>query len=144
MNDRLQFDDTFAEQFLTEACASPEFPRTYYSHDGDYLELITCQDSYSAVRIDDLLTMYVSRESKKPIGAMLKNVRRFIDEVRERQPGSRVDFSGRNVQVEYLLTAYLWARDPKGDSDVLELCIKLREAARVGNLQVNLNECGAC
>lgn len=69
-------------QFLEEKTAHGFEPRPYYSHDGDFLVFYLREDEAFAERVDDLLTVYRSMETKEPVGCKIKGVRRLFETLR--------------------------------------------------------------
>ncbi|MEX0866568.1 MAG: hypothetical protein WD030_04360 [Pirellulales bacterium] len=101
-------------------------------------------DSYYAERIDDLITVFISRQSGEPVGALIKNVGTFVKEVLESTPGFQAEIRGEGIQLEYLLTAGLWRKQKaeKGhNGNAIELYLRLREIAGEDNARVALQAC---
>lgn len=130
-------DDDFARKLLEKAEGAVfEGPQAFYNADGDCIELILSNESYRAERLDDLITIFVGRDSSEPVGAVLKGVKRFIKQIQQTQPGAHVDFSGASVRLEYLLTAGLW-RSSRNDKTV-RVYLELRQIAEEAELEVSL------
>lgn len=120
-----------------EQAEPASFPNAHYNTDGDCIEVFLEKESYRGVRIDDLITVYVSQDDEsKIVGAILKNVKRFISSISEHQPGMEIDFSGSNLKLEYLLTAAMWNR--QSDKQTVDVYLRLREVADERNLTVDL------
>jgi len=54
-------------------------PRPFYSPDGDFLTFFFREDDHYAERVDELLTVYLSMETKELVGCKIKGVRRILD-----------------------------------------------------------------
>ena len=132
------FDKQLMERVETQARDRTQ-PRSFYNNDGDCIELLFSEEGYRAERLDDLITVYYGRESGNPAGALIKGVKAFIREVVELQPGSRVDFTGGSVKIEYILTAGLWSHGNE-ERDIIEVYLCLRKVADSHNLVVELGE----
>lgn len=50
----------------------------YYCATGDFLSFFWKNEDHYAHRVDDLVTVYISRESKQPVGCKVKGVRSVI------------------------------------------------------------------
>lgn len=133
--------NTFEEKLMqkVESAASLEYPHVHHHEDGDCIELLLSGESYKAVRIDDLMTVYMHRETKKPVGALLKGVNKFTNQLKQTLPGASVDLTGQNVSLEYILSAGMWRTD--GDEEVYKIYIELREVAKEKNIRVDLAAC---
>ncbi|MCK4787137.1 MAG: hypothetical protein KAV87_25485, partial [Desulfobacteraceae bacterium] len=55
----------------------PFKPNARYDPDGDCIEFFTKPHSFYAERIDDLVTVYYSHETKEIIGSLIKGVSEF-------------------------------------------------------------------
>jgi hypothetical protein len=68
---------------LTEYLAGREakgFRRVpHYFRDGDHVTFYVRDDLAFAERVDDLLTVYISEESKELVGCKIKGVRRILE-----------------------------------------------------------------
>lgn len=68
----------YADAVLKMAAAAKEFEaQVFYDRDGDCVEFVAAPDSYYAERIDDLVTVYYSRDTGEIIGSLLKGVTAF-------------------------------------------------------------------
>lgn len=85
-----------------------------YDADGDCLEFFLGNDNFYAQRVDQLLTLYVSRSTNRPIGGMLKGVVSLVRKFLEKAPGFAHEISGHSIEVEKLLTARLWSMEQDG------------------------------
>ena len=136
-------DDAFTADLMARANAiTPSFPIVHYDKDGDCIELLLSSHSYQARRIDDLITVYVTRseEGGEVVGALIKGVKHFLRTLATQQPGTEIDFSGGNVFLEYILTAGLWLKSPDNDDDTIKFYLELRSAAKESGLAVELGD----
>jgi hypothetical protein len=132
-------EDTFALTLLGGA-REPVVPASYYNEDGDCIEIRLSDESYFADRADGLVTLYIGRETGKVVGAVIKGVTRFLQQILESAPGFRVEIMDHDgFRVEHLLSVVLWKRAPSPyDECTVKRYKYLREAAEENNLTVDL------
>jgi len=53
-------------------------PRPHYSREGDFLTFFFRDDEAIAERIDELLTVYLSAQTRELVGAKIKGVQRIL------------------------------------------------------------------
>jgi hypothetical protein len=95
----------FAEEMLRLAREAPPFrPQAYYDPDGDCIEFVAAPDSFYAERVDDLLTVYYSHDTREIVGSLIKGVKRFLGE----HPGLNIDIQDGRVRLVHLLRANFW------------------------------------
>ena len=135
MSENTFLNDSFATELFAQVPDNPVFPQAYYNRDGDCIELLLAKESYKAERLDDVLTVYIGRDCGEPIGVLIKNVHRFVEQLKDTNPGVSVDLSGANCSLEYLLTAYIWNRGKTIDQS-LKIIIELRDAAAKADVSV--------
>jgi len=88
-------DDRFTEM-MEEAAQEPFQPTCFYNQPGDSIEFHTSRDAYLAERVDELVTVFLSKESKnqegepKIIGACIKGVKKLL----KNYPGLQVSLQG--------------------------------------------------
>ena len=129
------------ENFNIDAYLTPSedvgknFPYANYNVNGDCIEFFLSADQFYGERIDDLITVYVSEETGKPVGGLLKGVQGFIERLNEKKFGTRHDFSGSKFKLEYLLTAGIWFSDNQSEEEHVKLVLELREATKKSNLE---------
>jgi hypothetical protein len=98
----------FAAHLLKLAEAAPAFePSAIYDPDGDCIEFLAKPDPFFAERVDDLVTVYYSQESKEIIGSLIKGVHRFL----KAHPGLHIDIQDGRVRLVHLLRAKFWNKD---------------------------------
>lgn len=132
---------TFADSCLSGMEDRAGFePHAFHNREGDCVEWYFMPDSFHAERIDDLVTVFVSRETDEPVGAMIKNVRKFVDEIQESAPGFKRECRGEGIKIEYLLTAGLWRRGDT-EEDAVAIYFHLREVADKSDVRVDLAAC---
>lgn len=117
---------------MAEAETEPKNPQTFYSQHGDCLEIFFDSDPYVGKRIDGLVTVYVSEKTGKPVGVLMKGMRAFLSQFKDRMPNASVDF-GTRFSLEYLITAYIWSRNASDGE--LNLVIAVRDKVRQENLE---------
>ena len=135
-------ETSFADMVLEGVSMSQEFePTVYYDRDGDCIEWIFGPDGYYGERIDGFITVYLSRETGKPVGALIKNVRAFVEKIVESAPGFKTECRGEGMKLEYLLSAGLWRKEADESAEVLSLYLHLRDTADAANTRVALEAC---
>lgn len=91
--------------------AGPPQATAVYDPDGDSIEFLSRPEPFYAQRIDDLVTVYYSQESREVIGSLIKGASRFCSEILKRLPGFRIEVIDGNVRLEHIFQARLWSRE---------------------------------
>ena len=95
----------FAAHLLKLAQDAPAFqPSATYDPDGDCIEFLVRPDPFYGERIDDLVTVYYSQESKEIIGSLIKGVHAFL----KKHPGLKIDIRDGRVRLVHLFRASYW------------------------------------
>ena len=113
-------------------------PMVFYNHDGDCIELVLSDESFTATRIDPLLTVYIGRESGELVGAVIKGVKAFIQKVLVRAPGFGIEVEDGKIKLEYLFLARLWTAQSPPSGTILRTYRKLRDLAEARDLRADL------
>ncbi|MBN2375204.1 MAG: hypothetical protein JXD22_02295 [Sedimentisphaerales bacterium] len=92
--------------------ASPFKPGAYYDPDGDCIEFLTEPHDFYAERIDDLVTVYYSRETNEIIGSLIKGVSSLRKKLLDKYPGFIVEVQDGKVHLAHLFRARLWSEAP--------------------------------
>jgi hypothetical protein len=124
----------FAAHLLKLAQDAPAFrPSAAYDPDGDCIEFLYSPDSFYAERVDDLVTVYYSQDTKEIIGSLIKGVRAFL----AKHPGLKIDIQEGRVRIVHLFRANFWNKD---DPQPLESRTyrKLIEAAEQSDVETEL------
>jgi hypothetical protein len=129
----------FAAHMLELARNAPPFqPTATYDPDGDCIEFIAKPDSFYAERIDDLITVYYSHETKEIVGSLIKGVAKFYREVLEQVPGFKIEIQDGRVRLVHMFRARLWT----SHLDVTDLATiayrKLMKVAEESNVEAEL------
>lgn len=122
----------FSEMVMDHAQAVSSEPfetQVYYDRDGDCIEFLTAPDDFYAERVDNLVTVYYSRESGEIIGSLIKGVSTTIKSILDRMPGFKIEIQDGRVRLEHLFAAQIWADDENHSSPKTITYQKLREAA---------------
>ncbi|MBM4072467.1 MAG: hypothetical protein FJ271_26595 [Planctomycetes bacterium] len=82
-----------------------------YDPDGDCIEFLAKPEPFFAERIDDLVTVYYSQETREVIGSLIKGASRFCDQLLQRLPGFRIEVIDQNVRLEHIFLAKLWSAE---------------------------------
>lgn len=131
-------EDEFAVMLL--AGVQEFVPGSYYNEEGDCIEIHLSNESYYAERPDGLVTLFIGRESKKVVGAVIKDVRKLVQTIMEAAPGFRVEIcDSEGCRVEHILSFMLWSKAPSPyDECIVKKYKYLREAAEESKLTVDL------
>jgi hypothetical protein len=94
----------FGEHLLKLAQSAPPFqPTTTYDADGDCIEFIVKPDPFYAERIDDLVTVYYSQETKEIIGSLIKGIAKLCRQLSEKMPAFKIEVQDGPMKLEHLL-----------------------------------------
>ena len=94
----------FAEHMLKLAQSAPAFqPSTTYDPDGDCLEFLVKADPFYAERIDDLVTVYYSQETKEITGSLIKGIGSLCRQLSEKMPAFKIEVEDGPMKLEHLL-----------------------------------------
>ena len=107
MSDKAEFGE-----FIGNLLAEPErdfSPFAEYDADGDCIEFFVKPDPYFAERVDGLLTVYRSQESKEITGAQIKRVTALFDEILGKFPGFRVEVHDGKFPLVHIFRVGLWS-----------------------------------
>ncbi len=86
----------------------------YYDPDGDCIEFLIEPHDFYAERIDDLITVYYSRETNEIIGSLIKGVSSLCKKLLNKYPGFIVEVQDGKVYLAHLFRAHLWSEAPLG------------------------------
>lgn len=120
----------FAAHLLKLAQGAPAFqPSATYDRDGDCIEFLVKPDPFYGERVDDLVTVYYSQESKEIIGSLIKGVHALL----KKHPGLNIDIQDGRVRLVHLLRASYWNKqDPQHvESRTYRKLIKVAEESQV-------------
>jgi hypothetical protein len=132
-------NDKFAAHIMKLAHDAPTFrPTTTYDSDGDCIEFLASPDLFYAERVDDLLTVYYSQETREIIGSQIKGVSRFCKEMLEKLPGLKIEVQDGPVTLQHIFLAKLWTSDPQPDKMAMRTYRKLIEVARKSDAKADL------
>jgi len=109
-------NEEFAKRMMLMAQPARRFaPTATYDPDGDCIEFLAGPDAFYAERVDDLVTVYYSQETKEVIGSLIKGVSKFCSELLEEMPGFRIEIHDGRVKLEHIFRARLWSsrEDPQ-------------------------------
>src|SRR5687768_12700110 len=84
-------------------------PTAEYDPDGDCIELLVKPDPFYAERVDDLVTVYYSQETKEVIGSLIKGVSKFCEEMLKKMPGFKIEIADGRVRLVHIFRAKLWS-----------------------------------
>ena len=105
-------DSQFAKEVLSRFPPAPEFkPFAIYDSDGDCIEFFTSGDGFYAERVDDLLTVYRSQDTREIIGSLVKGVSGLFRKLDKNLPGLRIEIEAGAVKLEHLFLLAQWARE---------------------------------
>jgi hypothetical protein len=126
----------FAAHMLKLAQNAPPFePSATYDPDGDCIEFIARPDSFYAERIDDLVTVYYSHETKEIVGSLIKYVSKFYRDMLRKVPGFKIEIHDGRVRLVHIFRAKLWTSD-LGPEDMTTVTYrKLLKVAEDSNVE---------
>ena len=132
-------NDQFAAHIMKLAHDAPPFqPTTTCDPDGDCIEFVVSPDAFYAERVDELLTVYHSQETREIIGSQIKGLARFCKEMLEKLPGLRIEVQDGPVTLQHIFLATLWTSDPQLDKIAMLPYRTLIEVARQSNAKADL------
>ena len=100
----------FAKRMLLLAEPAGEFrPTATYDPDGDCIEFFAEPDPFYAERVDDLVTVYYSQDTREVIGSLIKSVTRLCRDLSEKMPGFKIEIQDGHIRLHHLFLARLWA-----------------------------------
>jgi len=129
----------FAKHVREMALPASFVPHATYDANGDCVEFLFKPDNFYAERIDDLVTVYYSRNTKEPIGSLIKSVSSFCDSVSKKLPGFKITIVDGKVKLEHLFLAKMWTDDSPVNSVTYR---KLIDAASENKTEAEL--LGSC
>jgi hypothetical protein len=119
---------SFADRVLELSDPMKPFkPEAYYDADGDCIEFIISGDDFYAERIDELVTVYYSRDSNQIIGTLIKGVTAFLKAVEQKLPGLCVEVKDGPVRLEHLFLAKKWTTGDRVTTIKYEKLIEIAE-----------------
>lgn len=103
------YDSEFADWVDENAPPASEFePYAVYDPDGDCIEFFAIHATFYANRIDQLLTVYLEEETNRLVGALIKDVSKFMrTQIQNKCPVTSFVIQGQDVQVKMLFIAGL-------------------------------------
>lgn len=120
--------DQFASLVLGQVSShKPQFPQVAYDPDGDCIEFLACDEDFYARRIDEMITVYVGRDSEKIIGSLIKGVNNTISKLLKKYPGFAIEIRSHRLRLDHLFTAVMWEKD--ADSCAMQAYSELRNVA---------------
>ncbi len=103
-------NDEFAKRMMLMAQPPEQFkPAATYDPDGDCIEFLASPDPFYAERVDDLVTVYYSQESKEVVGSMIKGVSMFYRRLLEKMPGLKIEIHDDRIKLVHIFRARLWS-----------------------------------
>ena len=109
-------NEEFAKRMMLMAQPAERFrPTATYDPDGDCIEFLASPDPFYAERLDDLVTVYYSQESKEVIGSLIKSVSKFCGQLLEEMPGFKIEIHDGRIKLVHIFRARLWSsqQDPQ-------------------------------
>lgn len=101
----------YAKEVMKLANPQKSFvPQAFYDPDGDCIEFLSTSEDFYAERIDDLVTVYYSQNSDQLIGSLIKNVRKFYQEVLSKYPAFGIVVHDGRIRLSHLFVARLLSK----------------------------------
>jgi hypothetical protein len=131
----------FAKRMMLLGRPAEQFtPTAQYDRDGDCIEFLAKPDPFFAERVDDLVTVYYSQETREVIGSLIKGVSRFRDRIALSMPGFKIVIQDGRVRLEHIFLAQLWNMKDANQSDMIILTYrKLLQVAEETNIDVEMS-----
>lgn len=132
-------NDDFAKAVLSMGKAKARAKGiAHYEKDGACIEFFASSEPFYAERVDELVTVYYSQETKKIIGSQIKGVSTFVRAMVDKFPGFGIEIRDGRIKLRHLFRAKLWSG--KGDpNDVTVLQYqKLIEVAEESDVETDL------
>lgn len=107
-------------------------PVATYDEDGDCMEFLINNESFYAKRIDDLVTVYYSRETDEIVGSLIKGVSKYISKLKERFPGFLVEIHEGSNMLGHFFLVPMWEKNMEPMQ--VHIYKKLQEAAERTNV----------
>ncbi len=99
----------FAERMMLLARSADGFkPTATYDPDGDCIEFLAKPDPFYAERVDDLVTVYYSQETREVVGSLIKGITEFLRRLSETMPGFQIEIRDGRVRLVHIFRARLW------------------------------------
>lgn len=128
--------------YLGEGVTPPDAfrPSAFYNPDGDCIEFFASNEPFKAKRIDNLVTVYIGRDSNEVVGSLIKGVSEIFHRILKQVPGFKIEIRGGRIKMELLFAVCLWSseRDPEGTEVVVY--DKLRKAAEHADIEADTRE----
>lgn len=121
---------------LQTADCNPDDPFVYYDRAGDFVEFFVKREPYCSEFLSDYLTVHVSRDSEKVIGAQLCGFRNILNRILRRAPGFQLEITNNEVSVGALFKACQWTDDGQLKAAVVDVYEKVREVAEKSGARV--------
>lgn len=115
-------------------------PGAVYYPDGDCIEFLMKPDSFYAERIDDMVTVYYSQETKKIIGSLIKGVTEFYEKILKTWPGFAIEIRDGRVRLAHLFRAHLWSEPLASNAVIVQVYEKLLEDAESIEAEVEVSK----
>ncbi|MCK4793239.1 MAG: hypothetical protein KAV87_56435 [Desulfobacteraceae bacterium] len=97
-------DNEFVKKVLAAENLSGQFePQVYYDEDADCVEFVSAPDDFYAERIDELITVYYSRENNELIGSLIKGVRALL----QTRPSLGILVQDGRVKLAHIFIAHI-------------------------------------
>ena len=129
----------FAEKVMQMASPAETFkPSATYDRDGDCIEFLAKPDNFYAERIDDLVTVYYSQETKEVVGSLIKGVSSVCREVLQKYPGFTIEIHDGKVKLAHFFRAHLWSKPESKNEIIKRTYKKLIEYAQESQIEAEL------
>ena len=108
-------------------------PSAHYDSDGDCIEFFAKPDDYVSERIDGLVTVYRSRDTKEIIGSLIKDVKKLIRD----NLGVKIIVKDGRAKLEHLFVACAGGlKEPEQYQTIVYT--KLHEIAQEANVDTEV------
>jgi hypothetical protein len=133
------------EEYIDHLLAQPGStfsPFAEYDADGDCIEFFAKSDPHYAERIDALLTVYRSQETKEIVGSLIKGVSHLCKELFGKYPNLRIEIHDGKIRLVHIFRAKMWLL-PSENQELVHIYKILADAADESRIEVEATACGA-
>jgi hypothetical protein len=103
-------------------------------------EFFASNESFYAVPVDALVTVYQSQETNAVVGLRLKKVKKLFEDFLKNAPGFRTEIRDHRIKAEHLLTAKIWASAGDREDARLITYRQLRDIAKNNDVEADIGD----
>jgi hypothetical protein len=133
------------EEFIDKLLGEPErefAPFAEYDADGDCIEFFAAPGPFYAERIDGMLTVYRSRETKEIVGSLIKGASHLCKELLGKYPNLRIEVHDGKIRLVHIFRAKLWLL-PRENEEIIHIYKLLADTADASKAEIDATPCGS-